>query len=155
MTTTDAPKTGGTHPMLSPLTPQRALKGKIVSAREAVQVIRDGDTIATGGFVGTGFAEEIAVALEEYFLETGKPRDLTLIYAAGQGDGKERGLNHMGHEGLVRRVIGGHWGLVPKLQKLAIRSCRTWWTPTPKWSRDWWSVTIPASPATPRAPSCG
>ncbi len=115
-----------THPLLGAL--HSAAGGKIVSARDAVRLIRDGDTVATGGFVGIGFAEEIAVALEELYLSTeerflqsvGKPRNLTLVYAAGQGDGKRRGLNHFGHEGLVRRVIGGHWGLVPELQKLAI-----------------------------------
>jgi propionate CoA-transferase len=111
-----------THPMFSPIPPTKVKRGKIVSAEEAVRVIRDGDTVATGGFVGTGFAEEIAVRLEEQFLKTGKPRDLTLIYAAGQGDGGERGLNHLGHEGLVKRVIGGHWGLAPKLQKLAFEN---------------------------------
>ena len=110
------------HPLLSGLPAARARKGKVVTAEEAVRVIRDGDTIATGGFVGIGFAEELAIAIEKYFLSHQKPQGLTLIYAAGQGDGVDRGLNHFGHEGLVKRVIGGHWGLVPKLQKLAIEN---------------------------------
>ena len=83
--------------------------GKVVSAEDAVRLIRSGDTVATSGFVGIGFAEEIAIALERRFLEEGVPRDLTLVYAGGQGDGKGKGLNHFGHVGMVKRV--GRWSL--------------------------------------------
>jgi propionate CoA-transferase len=96
------------------------MKNKIVSAADAIAIIRDGDTIAVSGFVGTGTPDELIVELEKRFLETGHPRDLTLVFAAAPGDGKDRGLNRLAHAGLVKRVVGGHWSLVPKLGALAV-----------------------------------
>lgn len=94
-------------------------RGKVVSLEDAMRVIRDGDTIAVNGFVGYS-PEELLRGLEDRFLKTGEPKDLTVIVAAGIGDGKEKGVNRLAHEGLVRRVVAGHWGLIPKMQKLAL-----------------------------------
>jgi propionate CoA-transferase len=106
------------HPMSDPIAATRMKKGKIVTAEEAIDLIRDNDTIVTAGFIGGGFAEELAISLQERFLKTGRPRNLTLTYPAGQGDGKTKGLNHLAIEGLVGRVICGHTGLTPGLGKL-------------------------------------
>jgi len=95
-------------------------RGKIVSAEEAVRIIRSGDTIALDGVMGGGSPDELIYALERRYLENGEPKGLTLLYASGIGDAKEKGLNHLGHEGLLKRVIAGHWGMTPKLQKLAV-----------------------------------
>src|SRR3954453_22423546 len=96
------------------------MQDKFVTPAEAVAVIQSGDALCTSGFVGIGVPDELLVALERRFLDTGEPRELTLVFAAGQGDGKERGLNALGHEGLLRRAIGGHWGLIPKVGRLAM-----------------------------------
>ncbi|KAA6185190.1 acyl CoA:acetate/3-ketoacid CoA transferase [Thiohalocapsa marina] len=111
------PKASG-HPLLQGPERHEPNRSKIVSAADAVRLIRDGDTVVSGGFVGIGFAEHVAAALARRFTDTATPRDLTLVYAAGQGDGRERGLNQLAQQGLLRRIIGGHWGLVPALQAM-------------------------------------
>ena len=96
---------------------------KIISLEQAVSMIKDGDKIGIGGFIGSGYPQEFSVGIEESFLKSGHPRDLTIMFSAGIGDGTDRlGLNKLGHEGLLKRIIGGHWGLIPKLQRLVFEN---------------------------------
>ncbi|MGH9579152.1 MAG: CoA-transferase, partial [Terriglobales bacterium] len=93
---------------------------KIVEAEDAVAVIHDGEVIASSGYAGSGTPDQLFVALEKRFLETGAPRGLTLVHSTGQGDAGTKGLNYLGHEGLLKRVIGGHFGLMPRVEKLIV-----------------------------------
>ena len=95
-------------------------RDKVVTAEEAVALIRDGDTIVAEGFAGQCFAEELTLALEARFLQTGCPRDLTLAFTVAQGDRQGRGFDRLCYEGLLKRAIGGHWGMSGELGKMAV-----------------------------------
>ena len=91
---------------------------KVITAQEAALLVKDNDVVASNGFVGSVQPEALTSALEARFLETGAPRDLTLIYAASQGNSDGRGGDHFAHEGMLKKAILGHWNAVTALQKL-------------------------------------
>ncbi|ULX54683.1 acyl CoA:acetate/3-ketoacid CoA transferase [Cupriavidus taiwanensis] len=93
---------------------------KVITAREAAALVQDGWTVASAGFVGAGHAEAVTEALEQRFLQRGLPRDLTLVYSAGQGDRGARGVNHFGNAGMTATVVGGHWRSATRLATLAM-----------------------------------
>src|SRR5260370_11085174 len=102
--------------------------GEVVSAREAVRLIRLGDAVAIGGFIGIGLALEVIHELGALFGATdeesaafGKPRDLTLVFCASPGDQESGGANRLAQPGLVKRIIGGHWTGGPALYPLLSR----------------------------------
>ena len=96
------------------------MRNKVVSVQDAVAIVRDGDTLACSGFGTNGVPEELAIALAERYRKEAHPKDLTLLFGGGPGDGGESGLNSLAVEGMLRRVIGGHYGLIPKMGRLAL-----------------------------------
>lgn len=93
---------------------------RFLSADEAAALIPDGATVALmGGGGGLMEATTVFQAIERRFLASGAPRGLTAVHALGIGDRHSRGMNCFAHEGLVKRVIGGHWVWSPRMQQLA------------------------------------
>ncbi|MDF3832817.1 malonate decarboxylase subunit alpha [Cupriavidus basilensis] len=93
---------------------------KVISAQQAAALVQSQWTVASAGFVGAGHAEAVTEALERRFLDSGMPRDLTLVYSAGQGDQGARGVNHFGNAGMTGRIVGGHWRSATRLAALAM-----------------------------------
>jgi acyl CoA:acetate/3-ketoacid CoA transferase len=102
---------------------------KLTDADAVAAAIADGATVAlSGNGGGLGEADALYAAVERRFLATGHPRGLTIVHALGIGDAKTRGLNRFAHEGLVARVIGGHWTWSPRMQALAEADAIEAWT---------------------------
>ncbi|MFD1382062.1 acyl CoA:acetate/3-ketoacid CoA transferase [Rhodanobacter aciditrophus] len=91
---------------------------KVISLAEAAGLIKDGDSVAWSTVGMSFFAEAVADKLEQRFLETGHPKNVTLIHDCGCGDGKNGGMSHLAHTGLVKRLISGHTGQAPKMAGL-------------------------------------
>ena len=94
-------------------------KAQVMSAAESAALIEDGQTVAiSGNGAGMISAEAVFEALEKRFLETGHPRDLTLVHSLGLGDRESMGTNRFAHEGMLKRVIAGHFTWSPRMQQL-------------------------------------
>ena len=87
---------------------------RVASVQEAVAAIPDGATVAVDGFTLMGVAEALYEGIEDIFRETGHPRDLVIVHAAGQSN-RKIGFEHFAVEGLAKRIVGSHWGLMPRM----------------------------------------
>lgn len=94
----------------------RTIVPPLLPPREAIELIQDGDTLAASGFGMMGVAHTLHRVLLERFQETGHPGNLTYIHAAGHY--LEGGLELLAPHGIVSRVIGGHWGVMPELRRI-------------------------------------
>ncbi|EHV67927.1 coenzyme A transferase [Escherichia coli DEC6E] len=92
---------------------------KITTAEALAAQIQDGATIAiSGNGGGMVEADHILAAIEARFLQTGHPRDLTLIHSLGIGDRDCKGTNRFAHAEMLKRIIAGHFTWSPKMQAL-------------------------------------
>mgnify|MGYP000010584918 FL=1 len=96
---------------------------QIMTREQAAALIQDGDTVViTGSGGGVMEAYHTLEGIEERFLNTGHPANLTLVHASGIGDKNRAGVTRFAHKGMVRRVIGGHWGWSPEMQAMAVNN---------------------------------
>jgi len=90
---------------------------RFIGIDEVAGLVPDGTTVVSDGMTLMGVADELMAAIEASFLERGTPSQLTWVHAAGQSN-RVQGLARLAHEGLVRRVVGSHWGLNPPIAQL-------------------------------------
>jgi len=96
-------------------------QNKVIQVHEAVKLVKDNDFLVIGGS-GWGVNEPSCLLknLGQNYQNEKSPKNLTIYHITGLGDQKEIGTDYLAHEGLVKRDIAGHWGMAPKMDKLAL-----------------------------------
>jgi propionate CoA-transferase len=90
------------------------MPNKVTTAEEAVKLVNTGDVVSICGIVGGLVPEKTLAALEKRFLDSGGPRDLTVVFPVAVGDVYgTAGTDHLAHEGMLKRVIGGSYVTAP------------------------------------------
>lgn len=82
---------------------------KRINAKQAAELIRDGDGLIVSGFLLQTTPSEILTAIGERFLEEGSPKNLTVLQAAGIGNNRDEGIYEISHPGMIKRYITGHF----------------------------------------------
>jgi propionate CoA-transferase len=96
---------------------------KVISVREAVGVVEDGQTVLIGGSgAGHALPQRFIDELAAVYTAEGRPRDLTTVRVVGIGDFADRGFSQLGLPGLMRRTIGSNIGNEPRLGALVERN---------------------------------
>ena len=94
-------------------------KPTVITAEQAVDLIKDNSTLCAIGMTHISACETILKEIESRFLEKHHPENLTFVHTCGQAAMKmPGGMTHLAHEGLLKRIIGGHWGQSPMLMEL-------------------------------------
>ena len=94
---------------------------EIMSADEAIRLIRDGDCICVNSFVGIENPVALHEALYDRYQRMQSPRHLTIVSSAGFGVWDEnRNAEGYIREGAVDRLICGHFGAMMSTKKLVL-----------------------------------
>ena len=94
---------------------------KIILAKKVPTLIKNKSFVIVGGNGGTGAPEKILIEIEKSFIKKKKPKNLTIFHVTGLGAVDKYGLNHLNHNGLVSKVIGGNYGLqIPFMKNLIV-----------------------------------
>jgi len=83
---------------------------QIITAAQAGALIQDDATIFLGGLAVTSLPEEVLKGVEQTFLDTGHPRNVTTWACGAIGNSKDAGMVHFAHAGMIKRTVAGHFG---------------------------------------------